>query len=411
MMPIRAYWNSLIAFCKKWRPAKRRRQRFGSWAESFEPRRLLSAFVVNSLGDSHDANPGDGIAADTHGVTTLRAAIEEANARAGADTIYLPAGVISAGPESGGGFVITDELSIVGAGRGSSVIDGSALDQVFQIADSGRLHLSGVNVISARDVAAAGVRSNLLTTNVRQADLIVAFSATPKLPVAVETKTPNGLSPLMGIVTPESQFDEAPCAPAIKTAQAYKTFDKWVKPDDAIIPTPDATIEEIVNALFHSESTDLILPAGVEKKSMPMAEERLTSPMPMSETDHAPKPSTEDAPPKSNSDPSLDGMMSDFDTVDDEQSFATPVDHEEVGAVLRGWAEEAGWQSPDFWTSGFQTQVVSRPAVGRQIAAMAAIVLSGVSAESWSSGSRWLRDSVNVVSWRRRFERLRRRAR
>ncbi len=383
-MPIRAYWNSLIAFCKKWRPAKRRRQRFGSWAESFEPRRLLSAFVVNSLGDSHDANPGDGIAADTHGVTTLRAAIEEANARAGADTIYLPAGVISAGPESGGGFVITDELSIVGAGRGSSVIDGSALDQVFQIADSGRLHLSGVNVISARDVAAAGVRSNLLTTNVRQADLIVAFSASPNLPVAVETKSPN---------------------------EAYKTFDKWVKPDDAIIPTPDATIEEIVNALFHSESTDLILPAGVEKKSMPMAEERLTSPMPMSETDHAPKPSTEDAPPKSNSDPSLDGMMSDFDTGGDEQSFTTPVDHEEVGAVLRGWAEEAGWQSPDFWTSGFQTQVVSRPAVGRQIAAMAAIVLSGVSAESWSSGSRWLRDSVNVVSWRRRFERLRRRAR
>src|SRR5207249_3230352 len=147
------------------------------------------------------------------------------------------------------------------------------------------------------------------------------------------------------------------------------------------------------------------------KKSMPMAEERLTSPMPMSETDHAPKPSTEDAPPNINSDPSLDGMMSDFDT-DDEQSFAMPVDDdEEVGAVLRGWAAEAGWQSPDFWTSGSQTQVVSRPAVGRQIAAMAAIVLSGVSAESWSSGSRWLRDSVNVVSWRRRFERLRRRAR
>jgi large repetitive protein len=42
----------------------------------------LNPFVVNSLLDTGDANPGDGIAADANGVTTLRAAVDEANALA-----------------------------------------------------------------------------------------------------------------------------------------------------------------------------------------------------------------------------------------------------------------------------------------------------------------------------------------
>ena len=69
--------------------------------ETFEPRRMLSAFVVNSLADSHDANPGDGFALDANGETTLRAAIEETNALPGADTIHLPAGRFTLGPGSG----------------------------------------------------------------------------------------------------------------------------------------------------------------------------------------------------------------------------------------------------------------------------------------------------------------------
>lgn len=49
-----------------------------------------SLFVVNSWfddTDAHDANPGDCICADTYGVCTLRAAVEEANACSGPDTI------------------------------------------------------------------------------------------------------------------------------------------------------------------------------------------------------------------------------------------------------------------------------------------------------------------------------------
>ncbi|MCU0414690.1 MAG: right-handed parallel beta-helix repeat-containing protein [Ignavibacteriaceae bacterium] len=46
-------------------------------------------FVVNSTGDGSDTNPGDGIAVTSSGTTTLRAAIQEANALAGRQTIYF----------------------------------------------------------------------------------------------------------------------------------------------------------------------------------------------------------------------------------------------------------------------------------------------------------------------------------
>jgi len=46
-------------------------------------------FVVNSTGDGSDLNPGDGIADAGNGVTTLRAAIQEANALAGRQIIYF----------------------------------------------------------------------------------------------------------------------------------------------------------------------------------------------------------------------------------------------------------------------------------------------------------------------------------
>src|SRR5580765_8589899 len=48
-----------------------------------------ASFTVNDLRDLSDANPGDGVCDTTSGggVCTLRAAIEESNALAGADTI------------------------------------------------------------------------------------------------------------------------------------------------------------------------------------------------------------------------------------------------------------------------------------------------------------------------------------
>ena len=49
--------------------------------------RAASTFIVNTLGDTPDAQPGDGSCADAGGLCTLRAAIQEANALAGDDAI------------------------------------------------------------------------------------------------------------------------------------------------------------------------------------------------------------------------------------------------------------------------------------------------------------------------------------
>ncbi len=52
-----------------------------------------ATFTVNSTLDARDARAGDGLCATSSGVCSLRAAIEEANALAGADNVVLPGGV------------------------------------------------------------------------------------------------------------------------------------------------------------------------------------------------------------------------------------------------------------------------------------------------------------------------------
>ncbi len=49
-------------------------------------------FLVNTTADTQDAAAGNGVCADASGACSLRAAITEANALAGADIITLPAG-------------------------------------------------------------------------------------------------------------------------------------------------------------------------------------------------------------------------------------------------------------------------------------------------------------------------------
>src|SRR5688500_13827104 len=51
-----------------------------------------ATFTVNSIGDASDATPGDGLCDSGGSVCTLRAAIEEANANAGSDTIHFSIG-------------------------------------------------------------------------------------------------------------------------------------------------------------------------------------------------------------------------------------------------------------------------------------------------------------------------------
>lgn len=121
-----------------------------------------ATFVVNSTADSVDANPGDGVCADSGGNCTLRAAVMEANALAGADTIDLTGindpntpiiltlkgadeeydGTVGTGytvtsthDASIGDLNITGDTTIIGAGAANTIVEWAAADQADGSAD------------------------------------------------------------------------------------------------------------------------------------------------------------------------------------------------------------------------------------------------------------------------------------
>ena len=107
---------------------------------------LASTFEVNSTADAVDIAPGDGECETAAGECTLRAAIQEANARGGHDVINVPAGtyVLTLAPDpdapelpevegitcvqplsgdSDGDLDITCPITITGAGAGTTIIE------------------------------------------------------------------------------------------------------------------------------------------------------------------------------------------------------------------------------------------------------------------------------------------------
>src|SRR5207247_9755677 len=101
---------------------------------------MAANFTVDSTADAVDARPGDGVCATLAGQCTLRAAVQEANARPGTDSISVPPGTyVLAIPGAGedasatGDLDITDDLTITGSGAGSTIVDGGHLDRVFHV--------------------------------------------------------------------------------------------------------------------------------------------------------------------------------------------------------------------------------------------------------------------------------------
>ena len=83
-----------------------------------------ATYTVDSTADAPDATPGDGIcrANTVPPRCTLRAAIEEANARTDADTISVPAGTYTL---TLGTLTVTRAVSIEGAGAVSTFVQAS----------------------------------------------------------------------------------------------------------------------------------------------------------------------------------------------------------------------------------------------------------------------------------------------
>ncbi|NNF68554.1 MAG: right-handed parallel beta-helix repeat-containing protein, partial [Acidimicrobiia bacterium] len=121
-----------------------------------------ASLIVNSTADVVDLVPGDG-SCDTGNTVgpdpecTLRAAIQEANALAGADTITLPAGIytlsLGANGEDAaeeGDLDVSSDITINGAGAATTVIQAGTtnldgIDRVFEV-------LGGGGVLDVSDV-------------------------------------------------------------------------------------------------------------------------------------------------------------------------------------------------------------------------------------------------------------------
>jgi CSLREA domain-containing protein len=110
-------------------------------------------FTVDSTRDDTDTVPGDGVCVTAAHTCTLRAAILEANALAGADTITLPTGryrlsIDGAKEDAGvtGDLDITDDLTITGAGETTTIIDGKRIDRVFDVHGPVHVTLSNLTI-------------------------------------------------------------------------------------------------------------------------------------------------------------------------------------------------------------------------------------------------------------------------
>ncbi|MFZ1699722.1 MAG: FG-GAP-like repeat-containing protein [Pyrinomonadaceae bacterium] len=105
----------------------------------------MASFVVNTTADTPDATLSDNICADVTGACSLRAAITQANFSIGPDTITLPAGTYTitlVAPNddlnAGGDFDILSEITINGAGAGTTIVQANAApntatERVFDI--------------------------------------------------------------------------------------------------------------------------------------------------------------------------------------------------------------------------------------------------------------------------------------
>ncbi|MDA1159323.1 MAG: hypothetical protein O2983_06910, partial [Planctomycetota bacterium] len=120
---------------------RRKFNRLSQMTERLEARTLLtSLFNVNSFFDTVDVNPGDSFAADATGRTSLRAAIMQANASAGSDTITLGGGIFNLSIEGTdedsaftGDLDITDNLTIQGQSAQTTIIDARTIDRIFDV--------------------------------------------------------------------------------------------------------------------------------------------------------------------------------------------------------------------------------------------------------------------------------------
>ena len=126
-------------------------------------RRVSAAtFTVTNTGDNGGVNPAPGA-----GTGTLRQAIVDANAAAGADTINFAAGVTGTVTLSSALPQITESVTISGPGADVLTVSGNSLFQVFNIAGGGAVSISGLTISNGNSRSGIGIYNAgmLMVTN------------------------------------------------------------------------------------------------------------------------------------------------------------------------------------------------------------------------------------------------------
>ncbi|HPO13124.1 MAG TPA: DUF5011 domain-containing protein, partial [Candidatus Hydrogenedentes bacterium] len=117
-----------------------------------------ATFVVNNLGDAPDAHPGDGIAATSGGVATLRAAIEEASFAVDSDEITFDPAIFSSEQTINLGSRIRPNYTITITGPGADLLTISGQDacQIFRIYEGATITMTGLTLAHGYATLASG---------------------------------------------------------------------------------------------------------------------------------------------------------------------------------------------------------------------------------------------------------------
>jgi hypothetical protein len=116
--------------------ADRRRHRVRPRVEALEDRRVLAAFTVTTLQDTHDANPGGGTGQDQFGTVSLRSAIEEGNAETDASVTITFAQNLAGTVNLGSALpTLAKSFTIIGPGPSTIVVQrqSQSLFRIFTI--------------------------------------------------------------------------------------------------------------------------------------------------------------------------------------------------------------------------------------------------------------------------------------
>ncbi|MGQ0602941.1 MAG: choice-of-anchor Q domain-containing protein [Anaerolineales bacterium] len=187
-------------------------------ASAWAARAQVSAaaiFVVNTLTDASDANLSDSACDIDSGQPgpqcTLRAAIQQANATAGLDTIVVSQGTYTLNPGFGG-LIITDSVDLYGDIGAAVTVDGGNATRVFDVQAGVSVLLQGLTI---RNGTANGVR-NFGTLTLTSTAIInnggsgIFNSGT--LRVANSTISTNGGSGLFNAATGAAQLSSVTVA-------------------------------------------------------------------------------------------------------------------------------------------------------------------------------------------------------